>query len=87
MGDRNMLTRRLLLTTSAVGVAAAATSPWWSTPPEAAENFEVTHTEDEWRKLLTRDQVAVLRQSATERPGSSPLLHEKRRGNFAGLSN
>jgi peptide-methionine (R)-S-oxide reductase len=60
---------------------------WWSTPPQAAENFEVSHTEDEWRRRLTRDQFAVLRQSATERPGSSPLLHEKRRGNFAGLSN
>jgi peptide-methionine (R)-S-oxide reductase len=78
-----MLTRRLLLTTSAVGIAAAATSPRWSTPPHAAENFKITHTEDEWRKLLTRDQFAVLRQSATERPGSSPLLHEERRGNFA----
>src|SRR6516225_8383443 len=83
IGDRNMLTRRLLLTTSAVGIAAAATSPRWSAPPQAAENFEVTHTEDVWRKLLTRDKFAVLRQSATERPGSSPLLHEKRRGDFA----
>jgi len=78
-----MLTRRLLLTTSAIGIAAAATLRWWSAPPHAAENFEVTHTEDKWRKLLTRDQFAVLRQSATERPGSSPLLYEKRRGNFA----
>ena len=32
---------------------------------------------------MTPDQYAVLREAATERPGSSPLLHEDRRGNFA----
>lgn len=47
------------------------------------QTFEVTHTDAEWRKLLTVDQYAVLRHEATERPGSSPLLHEKRRGIFA----
>jgi peptide-methionine (R)-S-oxide reductase len=49
----------------------------------AAEKFEVTHTDAEWRKLLTPAQYAVLRQAATERPFSSPLDHEKRRGTFA----
>src|SRR5579863_3034480 len=80
-----MMTRRLLLTSSAVGVAAAAAGlTWWAGDSSAvAENFEVTHTDTEWHKLLTADQFAVLRQSATERPFTSPLLHEKRRGNFA----
>jgi peptide-methionine (R)-S-oxide reductase len=80
-----MMTRRLLLTSSAVGVAAVAVgSPWWAGgPPTATENFDVTHTDAEWHNLLTTDQYAVLRQSATERPFSSPLLHEQRRGNFA----
>jgi peptide-methionine (R)-S-oxide reductase len=49
----------------------------------AGQSFEVTRADAEWRKLLTPDQYAVLRQSGTERPFSSPLLHEKRRGNFA----
>ncbi len=48
-----------------------------------AQTFEVTHTDAEWRRLLTVDQYAVLRHEATERPGSSPLLHEERRGTFA----
>jgi peptide-methionine (R)-S-oxide reductase len=78
-----MMARRLLLTSSAIGLAAAAVWPWWAAAPHAAETFEVTHSDEEWHKLLTRDQFAILRQSATERPGSSPLLHEKRRGNFA----
>src|SRR6516164_8370649 len=78
-----MMTRRFLLTGSAIGVVVAAGSAWWTLAPRAAaESFEVTHTDEEWRKLLTADQYAVLRQSATERPFTSALLHEKRRGNF-----
>jgi peptide-methionine (R)-S-oxide reductase len=49
----------------------------------AAGEFPIRHTEEEWRKLLTREQYAVLRRSATERPFSSPLDREKRRGTFA----
>ena len=80
-----MITRRFLLAASATGLAAAAASSQWMSP--RAENadgpFEVTHSQDEWRKLLNASQFAVLRQSATERPFTSGLLHEKRRGNFA----
>ena len=74
-----MLTRRILLAGAAMGWAAGALSR----PGRAAEMFEVTHTQAEWRKLLTPEQFAVLRQSATERPFTSPLLNEHRRGLFA----
>jgi len=40
-------------------------------------------SEEEWHKRLTGEQFAVMRQEATERPGSSPLNHEKRAGTFA----
>ena len=46
------------------------------------ETFEVTHTEEEWKKILTPDQFYVLRKEGTERPGSSPLNKEKRKGTF-----
>jgi peptide-methionine (R)-S-oxide reductase len=49
----------------------------------AAETFEVMHTPDEWRKLLTPEQYAVLREEDTERAFTSPLNHEKRKGTFA----
>src|SRR4051812_44983294 len=77
-----MMTRRFLLAGSAVGLATAA-GLTWGAAPDAAETFEVSLADDEWRKRLTSDQYAVLRDSATERPFTSPLLNEKRRGNFA----
>ncbi|MCC6912740.1 MAG: peptide-methionine (R)-S-oxide reductase MsrB [Rhodospirillaceae bacterium] len=48
-----------------------------------AKTFKVTLTEAEWRKKLTPQQYAILRESATERPGSSPLNKEHRKGTFA----
>ncbi|MGN6582580.1 MAG: peptide-methionine (R)-S-oxide reductase MsrB [Rhizobiaceae bacterium] len=45
--------------------------------------FPVTHTDAEWRAILTPEQYAVMRQHGTERPGSCALLHEKRAGAFA----
>jgi peptide-methionine (R)-S-oxide reductase len=52
-------------------------------PANAAEGtFEVEKTADEWRKILTEAQFAVLREESTERPFTSALLEEKREGNF-----
>jgi peptide-methionine (R)-S-oxide reductase len=45
--------------------------------------FPVTHTDEEWRKLLTEEQYYVLRGHGTERPGTCALLHEHRRGAFS----
>src|SRR5262249_1332536 len=75
-----MMTRRSVLATSAVGLAAWFSSSWCGSV--SAELFAVTRTDDEWLKLLKPDQYAVLRQSATERPFSSPLLNEHRAGVF-----
>jgi peptide-methionine (R)-S-oxide reductase len=65
----------------AVSFAAAATA----TDPARAANApcEVTHTDSEWRKLLTPEQYAVLRKGDTEVPYSSPLNSEHRSGIFA----
>ncbi|MGH6815935.1 MAG: peptide-methionine (R)-S-oxide reductase MsrB [Hyphomicrobiaceae bacterium] len=35
--------------------------------------FEIAHSEEEWRKILTTEQFHVLRKHGTERPYSSPL--------------
>ncbi len=78
-----MMTRRSLLTAGTAGVAAIFASQWLTNGPRAEQTFQVTHTDDEWRKLLTADQYDVLRQSGTEAPFTSPLLHEERKGIFA----
>ena len=43
----------------------------------------MTHTDAEWKSLLTPAQYTVLRQEGTERPFTSALLHEERTGTFA----
>tara|TARA_E500000305_G_C3985325_1_gene219046 strand:+ start:40 stop:537 length:498 start_codon:yes stop_codon:yes gene_type:complete len=54
-----------------------------------AENFRISYSDAEWRKRLTDAQYRVLRQEATERPYTSPLNDEKRKGTFvcAGCNN
>jgi peptide-methionine (R)-S-oxide reductase len=46
-------------------------------------NFAVSHSEDEWRSLLTPEQFSILREEGTEQPGSSALLTEHRKGTFS----
>ena len=46
------------------------------------QTYPVVHTDAEWRKLLTPEQYAIMRQHGTERPGSCALLYEKRAGVF-----
>ena len=75
-----MMTRRRFLIGGTAGMVALGT---WEALVLAAEQFEVTKTDAEWRKILTPNQYAVLRHEETEPPFSSPLDKEKRRGSFS----
>ena len=78
-----MIDRRILLTTVA-GLFGLAAFRWLrTTPAQAAEKFEVEKTDADWRAQLTPQQYEILRKQGTERPGSSPLLKEHRKGIFA----
>ena len=44
--------------------------------------FEITKTDEEWRRILSPAAYNVLRQHGTERPYTSPLNAEKRKGTF-----
>ena len=48
-----------------------------------APRFEVEHSDAEWKRLLSPAAYDVLRHEGTERPFSSPLNSEHRRGTFA----
>ena len=50
---------------------------------QKTEQFPVTKTEEEWRRILTPEQYHVLREHGTERAGTCALLHEKRAGTFS----
>jgi peptide-methionine (R)-S-oxide reductase len=78
-----LLTRRQILFAGADGFAFIGMAQLGlASAAKAAGDFEVAHPDPEWKKLLTPNQFAVLRQAATERPFSSPLDHEKRPGTF-----
>ena len=47
------------------------------------KRFPVTHSDEEWRKLLTPEQYDILRGHGTERPGTCALNYEKRSGTFS----
>jgi peptide-methionine (R)-S-oxide reductase len=80
-----MIDRRSLLLAGAALGALAITSKFGM-----AETMTTTEqtidwrnlTDAEWRKRLTPEQYNVLRKHGTERAGTSPLDHEKRKGVF-----
>ena len=73
--------RRAFLTTSALALAGAAMAG--AAPPAiAAAPRPLRLSDAEWRRRLSPQAYAVLRQAATERPFSSPLNTEHRNGTF-----
>ncbi len=86
--SRSVLTRRrVLLGVGLCGVLAGAGAlsafNAAGAPSAPLKTFEVNHTDEEWRKLLTSQQYDVLRTAGTETPYSSPLNDEHRAGTFA----
>src|SRR4051812_27487927 len=74
------ISRRALLGVGigTVGAMALLRSPSMAAPA----GFRVIHSAAEWKRLLGPERYAVLREASTERPFTSPLLNEHRRGTF-----
>ena len=65
------------------GVAGASMLLFGRAPSAAASmRFAVNHTPAEWRRTLGEQRYHILREAGTERPFSSPLLKEHRKGLF-----
>jgi peptide-methionine (R)-S-oxide reductase len=73
LSRRAFIASASILAAGGVGIVRAA---------NARESFELTLSDAEWKKRLTPQQYAVLRRASTERPFSSPLNKEHRKGIF-----
>ena len=81
--------RRRFLAGAATAVALPMVSACGADPALAKGDFPVKKTDAQWRAHLTRGEYGILREAQTERPYSSPLDKEKRKGTFtcAGCGN
>ena len=75
-----MIDRRTLL--AGGSATAAAVLLFGRSSDAAAARFAVTKTPADWRKQLGPQRFHILREAGTERPWSSPLNKEHRRGRF-----
>ena len=77
-------TRRALLGAGGLAVVGLAVGiAGGSGSPAAAPAFEIRHSPAEWRRRLGSQRYHILREEGTERPFTSPLLKEKRKGIYA----
>ena len=80
MTDRLKTRRELIAAGGLAVVALAACSPASSV---TRDRYEVNRTPADWLRRLGAQRFHILREAGTERPFSSPLLKEKRKGIYA----
>ena len=74
--------RRTLQGLLATLAATSAARPAFAASEKDTRTGEIAHTDAEWRQILSEEQYYVLRRASTERPNSSPLATEHRKGVF-----
>jgi len=78
-----MLRRHFLSLASAGALATVLTTACSKSQAQTIPPLNLSDAE--WKRRLSPDAYNVLRHEATERPGTSPLLNEHRKGVFACL--
>lgn len=76
------MARRFFIGLTGAAAAGSVVLFGRSTSAAASVHFAVNRTPTEWKRMLGAERFAVLREAATERPFTSPLLKEHRRGTF-----
>ena len=76
------LSRRSALAWLGAGASVPVLAACGGSEARAQQNYPVSYSEAQWRERLTAAEFRVLREEATERPYSSPLNDEERRGTY-----
>jgi len=79
------MTRRTFLKAGlalGLGITAKALGIMPALAKESGRMFQVTKTDEEWRKILTPEQFRVLRQEGTERPFANKYDANKDPGTY-----
>jgi peptide-methionine (R)-S-oxide reductase len=82
--------RRSFLSCVSAAIAVPVIACYASSPSRARERtWPKGLTDTQWKAKLSKNQYWILRQAGTERPGSSPLNKERRKGTYlcAGCTN
>lgn len=79
--------RHFLYILGAIPLAAATSNIFGNNSQKNIETElqtieKIVRSDGEWRRLLSPEQYAILRQEGTERPFTSPLNDEKRAGTY-----
>ncbi len=87
MNDPN--TRRAVLTWLGMGAAVPVLAACGGMSTAQAKSWPKGLSDPQWKAKLTKTQYWILREAGTERPYSSPLNKEHRKGTFlcAGCAN
>jgi peptide-methionine (R)-S-oxide reductase len=75
-----MNTRRAFLMNTVTAAGASALLGGYAFA--ADRPYEVTHSDEDWRKILSPDAYTVMRHEGTERSGSSPLAESMTKGAY-----
>ena len=81
-GGMTDIDRRTLLGAGGLLALGSLVGCGSESPAQAQRNFPFRLSDAQWRQRLSAEAYGVLRRHNTERPGSSPLDREHRRGTF-----
>jgi len=82
----NLDRRAFLLTATALAACSEPVARAAAAPDRYASSPWRKLTDADWKKRLPADSFDILRREGTERPFSSPLLNEHRKGTFVCLA-
>lgn len=74
--------KHLILVGSLLLISCQGISQEKKAESEEAQDYPVSKTKAEWKEELSELEYFVLREAGTERPGSSDLLHNKKKGTY-----